>query len=40
MANVKLEILEIFSSEWVLMYLRSKSPFLQVTLNFELKYIN
>ena len=40
MANVMLDILEVFTSERVLMYPHSKSPFLQVTLNFELKELN
>ena len=35
--NVKLQILDGFSSEWMLLYLHSKSPFLQVTFNFEFK---
>ena len=37
MANVKLEILNRFSSDSVLIYQHSKSTFLQVTLNFELE---
>ena len=37
MANVMLANLDDFSLEWVLMYRYSKSSFLQVTLNFEMK---
>ena len=37
MADVMLKILDNFSLVWVLMYLYSKSVFLQVTLNFELE---
>ena len=37
MANLMLEILDVFSSVLVLMYRHSKSAFLQVTLNFELE---
>ena len=37
MANAMLEILGGFSSERIQMYRYSKFPFLQVTLNFELK---
>ena len=40
MAKVMLEILDDFSSKWVLMYWHSKSPVLQVTVNFELKLMN
>ena len=39
MTNVILEILDGLSLVWVLMYQRSKSAFLQVTLNFELEWI-
>ena len=35
MASVMLEILDGFSSVWILMYRNSKSAILQVILNFE-----
>ena len=35
-----MEILDGFSLEWFLMYRHSKSTFFQVTLNFELEWIN
>ena len=40
MANVMLETLDCNSSVWVLMYRHSKFACLQVTLNFELEYMN
>ena len=35
-----LEIWDVFSSVWVMMYRHSKSACLQVTLDFELEYMN
>ena len=40
MANVMIEILDVSSSVWVLMYRDSKSAVLQVTLNLELELMN